>query len=114
MLSDLLIQVEAATGGQDVVRFCGGLRAILGAAGLPLGNALPCPAENAASTQSLQPEAETQAAAVSAPGSEAGAGVFGPIHDASLGSEHVLGELQRAHQVVHTHSDTQKDQVSSQ
>ena len=35
------VQVEAATGGQDVVKFCGGLRPILAAANLPLGKALP-------------------------------------------------------------------------
>ena len=32
-------QVEAATGGQDVIRFCGGLRAVLAAVGIPLNKA---------------------------------------------------------------------------
>lgn len=35
------IQVEAATGGQDVIRFCGGLTAVLAAVGIPLSKALP-------------------------------------------------------------------------
>ena len=35
--------MEAATGGEDVVRFCGGLEAVLGAAGVSLQKALPCP-----------------------------------------------------------------------
>lgn len=34
-------QVEAATGGQDVITFCGGLRAVLAAVGVPLHKALP-------------------------------------------------------------------------
>lgn len=34
-------QVEAATGGQDVIRFCGGLTAVLAAVGIPLSKALP-------------------------------------------------------------------------
>ena len=51
------MQVEAATGGQDVVRFCGGLKAILAAAGIPLGKALadleqPKPTANQPSLQS--------------------------------------------------------------
>ena len=33
-------QVEAATGGQDVISFCGGLRAVLAAVGIPLQKAL--------------------------------------------------------------------------
>ena len=50
------MQVEAATGGQDVVRFCGGLKAILAAAGIPLGRALadseqPKPTANESSLQ---------------------------------------------------------------
>lgn len=36
------VQVEAATGGEDVVRLCG-LTAVLAAAGIPLQKALPCP-----------------------------------------------------------------------
>lgn len=34
-------QVEAATGGQDVITFCGGLTAVLAAVGVPLHKALP-------------------------------------------------------------------------
>ena len=34
-------QVEAATGGQDVIRFCGGLKAVLAAVGIPLHKAIP-------------------------------------------------------------------------
>lgn len=34
-------QVEAATGGQDVIRFCGGLKAVLAAVGIPLNKAQP-------------------------------------------------------------------------
>ena len=34
-------QVEAATGGQDVITFCGGLKAVLAAVGIPLHKALP-------------------------------------------------------------------------
>ena len=34
-------QVEAATGGQDVIRRCGGLRAVLAAVGIPMHKAQP-------------------------------------------------------------------------
>lgn len=34
--------MEAATGGQDVITFCGGLIAVLAAVGVPLHKALPC------------------------------------------------------------------------
>ena len=46
------MQVEAAIGAQDVVRFCGGLRAVLGAARLPLLKALPCPVAGEAAASS--------------------------------------------------------------
>jgi len=50
------VQVEAATGGEDVVRFCGGLSAVLAAAAIPLQKALPCAdLPNAGHTTSPQP-----------------------------------------------------------
>ncbi len=50
------MQVEAATGGEDVVRFCGGLTAVLAAAAIPLQKALPCAdLPNAGHTTSSQP-----------------------------------------------------------
>ncbi len=48
--------MEAATGGEDVVRFCGGLSAVLAAAAIPLQKALPCAdLPNAGHTTSPQP-----------------------------------------------------------
>ena len=52
-----MLQVEAATGAEDVVRFCGGLEAVLGAAGLCLQKALP---SQHAATSSLQPHVRSQ------------------------------------------------------
>lgn len=37
----LHLQIEAAMGGQDVVHFCGGLAAVLGACGVPVHRAVP-------------------------------------------------------------------------
>lgn len=69
-------QVEAATGGEDVVRFCGGLKAVLGVAGIPLHKALPCPeASQAEITGSLQPILQGEAA---------------PVHDVPLNSSNGL------------------------
>ena len=49
------MQVEAATGGEDVVRFCGGLSAVLAAAAIPLQKALSCAdAPDAGHTSSSQ------------------------------------------------------------
>ena len=39
--SMLHLQIEAAMGGQDVVHFCGGLAAVLGACGVPVHRAVP-------------------------------------------------------------------------
>ncbi len=72
----MLMQVEAATGGQDVVRFCGGLHIVLRAAGLPLQKALPTSAVSKAvpnaslQTTQLEPQAAaTGAASTAAPSS---------------------------------------------
>ena len=70
------MQVEAATGGEDVVGFCGGLTAVLAAAAIPLQKALPCAdLPNAAGTTSSQP---VRAAFLTASRSSSSSSILGP------------------------------------
>ncbi len=91
--------MEAATGGEDVVRFCGGLTAVLAAAAIPLQKALPCTdLPNAGHTTSSQP---AHAASMTA-NSSSNSSILGsrdnqlPLDKAANQKENPAGQEQRA------------------
>lgn len=89
------VQVEAATGGEDVVRLCG-LTAVLAAAGIPLQKALPCPdLPDAQGTTSSQHAASMTA-------SSSSSSILGPrdneppLNEAANQKQNLAGQEQHA------------------
>ena len=115
-----ILQVEAATGGEDVVKFCGGLKAVLGVASVPLHKALLCPEVSQAEiTGSLQPTLQSEAAPVHVVPSNISNGLSGSTSDEKLQQSNVdqgqclPGNEQHGCRVEQGADFSQKDQVSA-
>ena len=107
--------MEAATGGEDVVRFCGGLSAVLAAAAIPLQKALSCAdLPSAGHTTSLQP---AHAAFLTA-SSSSNSSIPGPrdnqlpLNETAEQQQHPAGEEQHASAAELGADTRQRDQVN--
>ena len=106
--------METATGGEDVVRFCGGLSAVLAAAAVPLQKALPCAdLPVAGHTTSPQP----LHAAIMTANSSSNSSIPGPrdnqlpLNEAADQQQHSAGEEQHASAAELGADTRQTDQV---
>lgn len=92
-ISLLHLQVEAALGGQDVVDFCGGLTAVLGAFGVPVHKAVPQAATDGSEQLKGQPVDEDNSQ-VQAGQQDTDIVAGNAMHGASSGQQGHMSQMQ--------------------